>query len=110
MATETRKVLGQLNPGATSLTAIYTVPAATQAVVSSISVCNQSASSGTFRISVAVAGAADDPKQYLYYDLSSTGNNTFIATVGITMNAGDVIRVYASSASFSFEVFGVEIS
>lgn len=107
---EVRKVLGQLNPGATALTAIYTVPAATQAVVSSITVCNESAAAATFRVSVAVAGAADNAKQYLYYDLSLPGNDTFIATIGLALGATDVVRAYASTANLSFQVFGVEIS
>lgn len=58
----TYKVLSQTNPSATTLTDSYTVPAATQAIVSSISVANRSAISTSFRISVAIAGAADDAK------------------------------------------------
>jgi hypothetical protein len=107
---ETRKVLGQLNPGATTLTAIYTVPAATQAVVSSIVVCNEAAVLATFRVSVAVAGAGDNPKQYIYYDLLLPPNDTFIATVGLALGAGDVVRAYASSATLAFQVFGVELT
>lgn len=44
------KVLGQSNPAATTATTLYTVPSATSAVVSTISVCNQAATSGTYRI------------------------------------------------------------
>jgi len=40
------KVLGQSNPAATTATTLYTVPAGTQAVVSTIAVCNQAAASG----------------------------------------------------------------
>ena len=47
MAT-TYKVLGQSNPAATTLTTLYTVPAATQAVISSISVANLTATAATF--------------------------------------------------------------
>lgn len=109
MATETRKVLGQLNPGATTLTAIYTVPAATQAVVSSITVCNQGVD-GTFRVSVAVAGAANNAKQYLYYDLAILANDTFAASLGMALGALDEVRGYASHANMSFNVFGVQIA
>lgn len=107
---EALKVLGQIVPSATTLTAVYTVPAVTQATVSSISVCNQNATSVTFRISVAVNGAADDPKQYMYYDLPLLENDTFIATVGLSLAAGDVIRVRSSTANVSFNVFGVELT
>lgn len=107
---ETRQVLGQLNPGAAALTAVYTVPAATQAVVSTISVCNRGSADAMFRVSVAVAGAADTARQYLYYDLPLAGNDTFVATVGIALGAGDVVRAYASTADLAFQVFGVQIT
>ena len=107
---DTLKILGQSNPLATTLTDIYTVPASTSTTVSSITVSNNSATATTFRISVAVAGAADDPKQYLYYDVSINGNDTFVATIGITLAATDKIRIYATLATLSFNVFGVEIT
>ncbi len=52
------KVLGQSNPSATTATSLYTVPAATQAIVSTITVCNQAATAATYRIAVRIAGAA----------------------------------------------------
>lgn len=104
----TIKVLGQSKPSATTLTAAYTVPAATTATVSTVMVANQSATATAFRISVAVAGAADTPSQYLYYDIPINGNDTFAATIGITLAATDVIRVYNTLATLSFNIFGVE--
>jgi hypothetical protein len=108
--TETRKVLGQSSPNATTLTDLYTVPAATSIVSSSIVVCNRSGTSTSFRISIAVAGAANDNKQYLYYDVPIAGNDTFIATIGITLAATDIIRVYATLATLSFNLFGAEVT
>lgn len=105
---QTYKVLGQSNPAATTLTALYTVPAATSAVASSLTVCNQAGSSGTFRVSVAVAGAADNAKQYLCYDVTIAANTTYTFTLGVTLATTDVVRVYASSTSQSFNLFGVE--
>lgn len=107
---EKGKVLGQVDPLATTLTDAYTVPAGTTVILSSIIVCNRSAVATSFRISIAVAGAADDPKQYLYYDVAITGNNSFSAVLGITLAATDVIRVYATLATLSFNIFGVEIT
>lgn len=106
----TQKVLAQSKPSATTLTDAYTVPASTQATISTIYVTNQSSTATTFRISVAVAGLADTSKQYLYYDIPINGNDTFAATVGITLGAADVIRVYATLANLSFNIFGVEIT
>lgn len=107
--TDTIKVLGQAAPAATTLTALYTVPGATAAVGSSISVCNQNASVAIkFRVSVAVAGAADIPKQYIYFDVSLPANQTFIATIGVTLAATDVVRVRTDTANVSFNLFGTE--
>lgn len=105
---ESIKVLGQINPIAGVLTTAYTAP--NQAVVSSLSICNQSATPTTFRVSIAVAGAADDPKQYLYYDVPLSGNATFIATIGVTLGATDVIRVQSGGGVLSFNFFGSEVS
>ena len=107
---ETLKVLSQTNPSATTLTDSYTVPGATTTVVSSLSVCNRSATATSFRVSIAVAGAADDNKQYVYYDVAIPGNDTFIATIGVSLGATDVIRVYATLATLTFQFYGVEVT
>jgi hypothetical protein len=105
---DTTKVLAQTNPSATTLTDSYTVPASTATVISSVVICNQAAVAASFRVSVAIAGAGDTAKQYLYYDESLAANDTFIATIGITLAATDVVRVYASNATMSFNLFGLE--
>ena len=106
----TYKVLGQVAPSAATLTTLYTAPASTQTVVSTISVCNQSASATTFRIAIRVAGGAISGEDYIAYDSAISGNNTTFITVGITLNATDVISVYSTAATVSFNVFGSEIS
>lgn len=107
---DTVKVLGQVNPAATTLTTLYTVPGARTTTVSTLTACNQAAVAATFRVSVQVAAAADNAKQYLYYDLNLAANDTFAATLGITLAATDVVKVYASSATLSFNLFGVEVA
>jgi hypothetical protein len=109
MAT-TYRVLGQSNPSATTATSLYTVPAATQAIVSTLTVCNQAATAATYRIAVRVAGAALAANQYVAYDVSLPGNASDTLTLGITLGATDVITVYASSANVSFAAFGSELS
>ena len=106
----TYKVLGQSNPVAVTLTDAYTVPGATSTVVSSVVVCNRSSVATMFRVSVAVAGAADNNKQYLAYDAEILGNEIYAFTIGITLAATDVLRVYATLATLSFNVFGQEIT
>lgn len=109
MAT-TYKVLGQSNPSATTATTLYTVPSATSAIVSTITICNQSATTGSYRVAVRPAGASLASQHYIAYDISITGNATDTLTLGITLATTDVITVYASSANFSFSAFGSEIA
>ena len=109
MAT-TYKVLGQSNPAATTATTLYTVPAATQAVVSSIVIANLTASAATFRIAVRVAGATLANSQYVAYDVTVGASDSTALTLGITLNATDVITVYASTANLTFTAFGSEIA
>jgi hypothetical protein len=104
------KVLGQSAPAATTETTLYTVPALTMTVVSTLVVANRSASDATFRITIAPNGAATANSQYIAYDLSCGGNGLNAFTFGLTMDAADVVRVYASSADLSFSIFGSEIS
>jgi hypothetical protein len=109
MAT-TYKVLGQSNPSATTATTLYTVPSATQTVVSTVTICNQAATAATYRIAIRVAGAALATSQYIAYDVSLPANASDTLTLGITLNATDVITVYSSTATMSFGAFGSEIS
>lgn len=104
------KVLGQSNPSATTATTLYTVPSATSTVASTLSVCNQGASSATFRVAVRPAGATLAATHYLVFDSSLTANDSAFLTLGITLATTDVVTVYASSASLSFSLFGSEIS
>jgi len=107
MAT-TLKVLGQLYPTLATLSTLYTVPALTTTVVSSLTVCNKSGSSDTFRIAIRPAGGAISDEMYLYYDVQITGNNTFIATVGISLATTDVISVYSTNGTCAFHAYGQE--
>ena len=104
------KILGQSSPSATTETTLYTVPSAKSTVASSISICNRSSSQTTFRVSISQGGSATANKDYLYYDVILAGNDTFIATIGITLATTDVVRVYSGNTSLSFQLFGTEIS
>ena len=106
----TYKVLGQSSPAATTETDLYTVPSATSTVASSVIVCNRSAVLSTFRISIAVGGGATSNKDYIYYDLPIGANDTFIATIGVTLSATDKVKVYSSNTNLSFSLYGSEIN
>ena len=109
MAT-TYKVLGTSNPAATTATTLYTVPAASSAIVSTINVCNQAASSGAFRIAIRPAGATLAANHYIAYDTSIPANDSIAITIGITLATTDIITVYASTTTMSFLAFGTEIT
>lgn len=104
------KVLGQSNPSATTATTLYTVPSSTSTIVSSITICNQAAASGSYRIAIRPAGATLATQHYIAYDVVIAANDTTVLTLGVTLATTDVITVYASSTSFSFSAFGSEIS
>ena len=110
MMAEVLKVLAQISPVAATLTDGYTVPGATQTVLSSIWICNQSAVATSFRIAIAVAGAANNAKQYLAYDTPISGLDVVLAVSGLTLAATDVVRVYNTLATLSFNMFGSENS
>ena len=109
MAT-TYKVLGQSNPSATTATTLYTVPSSTSTVVSTITVCNQASTAGTFRIAIRPAGASLAAQHYVAYDTPIAANDTIALTLGVTLATTDVVTIYASSATMSFNAYGSEIS
>ena len=78
-------------PAATTLTAIYTVAAATSAIISTLAVCNRSATPTTIRLSHSPLGAADAVGQYFMYDASVPANSTTFITGGITLAATDIL-------------------
>lgn len=103
------KVLGQVT-AATSNTTLYTVPSATETIVSTISVCNQASTSATYRIAVRPDGASIEAKHYIVYGATVPASDSTMLTVGLTMNASDVITVFSSIGEVSFNAYGSEIS
>jgi hypothetical protein len=104
------KVLGQINPPANTIIDAYTVPVGKSAAVSSVIVCNLDPNVYmTFNVSIAVGGAADNIKQYIYYMIPVDVNDAFIATIGLSLSAGDVIRVFSSGTMAAFNISGIEI-
>jgi glucose-6-phosphate dehydrogenase assembly protein OpcA len=106
----TYKVLGQSAPAATTNTTLYTVPALTSAVVSTLVVANRAATNATYRIAIRPAGATLANQHYIAYDVTVGGSDSTTLTLGVTLAATDVITVYASTANTSFSVFGSEIT
>lgn len=106
----TYKVLGQSNPSGNTATTLYTTPSSTSAVVSTLAICNQSSSNGSFRVAVRPSGATLSNTHYIAYDTVIPNNDTIHLTIGITLATTDVVTVYANNAVMSFSLFGSEIT
>ena len=104
------KVLGQQAPAATTAAALYTVPSATEAVLSTITVCNRGAASGTIRLYIRPNDETLADKHYIVFDAAVAAKDTLFLTVGATLDATDVLYCYASTGDFSFNAYGSEIS
>jgi hypothetical protein len=79
-------------------------------VISTVVIANRDSSAGSFRLSVRPNGATQADQHYLAYDVPIAANDSTTLTLGITMDAADVLTFYASSADMSINVFGTEIS
>jgi hypothetical protein len=113
MATTTYKTLGQLAAASAvaATEAIYTVGTATgtQAIVSTITVCNRGTAATTYRLAIRPDGTAVANSHYIAYDASVAANDTVALTLGITMDKSDILGAYAGNANLTFNAFGAEI-
>lgn len=103
------KVLGQSNPAATTNTTLYTVPSATQAVVSTLVVTNLGVST-TFRVAVRPAGATIANQHYIIFDSALASGSSVYLTIGVTLATTDVVTVYAGTANVAFNLYGSEVT
>lgn len=110
--TSNYKVLGQSAPVADTDTTIYTVPASSSAVISTITLCNRSTgnNASSFRIAVVPNGEVLGSKHYLMYGELIDVKESIQKTLGLTLATGDYIVVRGDSSDLSFSVFGNEIT
>jgi hypothetical protein len=104
------KVLGQLATDATTDTTLYTVPTSTDTIISTLIVANRSATIATYRIAIRPDGAALSNEHYIAYDVTVGASDSTTLTLGLTINAADVITVRASTADLTFSAFGSEVT
>ena len=104
------KILGQVADASANDVELYLVPASTEAVVSTIVVCNREAANNTFRIATKTDNSAVANTDYVAYDSVINGNDTITLTLGITLQAGAEISVGASDANVTFQAFGTQIT
>ena len=108
---QTYKRLGALDTGtggvATAET-LYTCPAATSAVVSTISICNRDSAAATYRVGISTTTSYED-SGYLVYGASVPPNDTVFLTLGIPLDATNkYLLVSGSTGTLSISAFGVE--
>lgn len=104
------KILGQSAPSATTNTDLYAVPSATQALVSTLVICNRANTSATFRVACRPDNAEIADSHYINYDVAVGANDSINLTLGISLGANDRVTVYASTANLTFTAFGSEIT
>jgi hypothetical protein len=88
-------------------TTLYTVPASTSTVVSTISVSNQTTSAAQYRIAIS-ATTTPTLAEMLVFDGTVAANDTITLTLGVTLPATKNIMVNANSPEISFAAFGSE--
>jgi hypothetical protein len=103
------KVLGQSSPSATTNTTLYTVPAATSSVCSTLTIANRGIST-LIRVAIRPAGASIANQHYIAYDIPLNQYDCIFLTLGVTLATTDVVTVYAGTADVSFSLFGSEVS
>lgn len=103
------KVLGQSAPAAATLTTLYTVPASTQAVCSTLVIANRGIST-FYRVAVRPGGAAIANQHYIVFDAVLNQYDSNFLTLGISLAAGDVVSVQSTSADVSFGLYGAEVT
>ena len=97
--------LGNARIKPTATTATTLLEATASMVISSIIVTNLSGSMTSFRIAIRPLGATLNDSHYIYYDLPIDGNDTFVLTAGLTLQATDIVEVYATLGTLSFNLF-----
>ena len=102
------KILGQIT-GSSATASLYTSPAATQTVVSSLVVANRSLTNSTFLIAAVPSGSTLSNEHWLAFQVPISGSDSTALTLGITLGAGDQVQVSGLTTG-SFNLFGSQIS
>lgn len=104
------KTIAQAHLTTTSDTDIYTVPSATETIVSTLVVANITASATTFNIAIRQDGATLADKHYIAKEVPIAANDSTTLTLGIALEATDVVTCAAGAGNaLSFNLFGAEI-
>ena len=107
------KILGQVQTTANVLTTIYTVPASTNTVVTTITICNQSANTVSVNVAANVSGSAVSTRNFIVSGYSLGAAETLVLEPRISLNVGSILSANITGANaasnVSINAFGVEI-
>ena len=107
------KILGQVQTTANTLTNAYVVAAATQGIVSTVTVCNQSANNVLVDVYARYGSTALGNQHYLAYQYPLSAADTLVLEPRLTMNATSVLAANVTGANaasnVSVNVFGIEV-
>lgn len=98
-------ILGQAALAAATNTTVYTVPAATTAVVT-ISAVNRGAGAAAVNVAVAATGTPAN-SEYIEYQTIVDANGV-LERAGVVANAGERFVVYSTNADTSVTIYGYE--
>ena len=107
------RTLGGTAPTTAGTVTLYTCGTAITggAVISTIAIANTTGSAGSYRIFVQDEGAAAATGNAIAFDVAIAANDTVALTLGITLDAADVISVRTTNANqLNFFAFGSEIT
>jgi hypothetical protein len=106
------KILGQAAPASNTLTTLYTSPASTNTVISTITICNANTISAfPVRIAAIPSGNTISQNNFIISDMQIPAADTVSLSIGITLAAGDFIQVSANNTNLmSFSAFGSQIT
>ena len=89
---------------------LYNTPADTEAVISTIVVCNTASSAATYRIGLDTTAGTPGASEWLAYGTVVPANDTIALTLGVCLESGKYIRVSSSANTVTFSAFVSEIS
>jgi hypothetical protein len=113
MATTYKRSGVQGTAAVTTYATLYQVPtspATTQAVLSTIAICNTAGSSGSYRIGFTTSATDPAAADWLVYGGTVPANDTVFLTIGVSLAAGTFIRVSSSATTMTFQAFVSEIT
>jgi hypothetical protein len=89
---------------------LYETPASTEAIISTIVICNTAGVSATYRIGLDTSAGTPGASEWLVYDATVSANDSIALTLGVCLDAGKYIRVSSSADTVTFSAFVSEIS